>query len=167
VRASHPIIHPHTLAVGASSTNPQFQIRVPMDDVTTLHYWYMCKPLPAGSAPQPMEDINVWQNPYKHEDGKFTGDTVNGQDMMVWITQGAISARETERLGSSDKGVILYRSPIMSEIEKVENGQDPIGTVRDRARNTPWITLPRGGALGYNVRSEDVPAAVKQDYGKV
>jgi 5,5'-dehydrodivanillate O-demethylase oxygenase subunit len=163
----HPIIFPHTLAVGASNTNPQFQIRVPMDDVTTLHYWYMCKPLPTGSAPQPIEDIKVWDNPYKHPDGKFTVDTVNGQDMMVWITQGAISARETERLGSSDKGVILYRSLIMSEIEKVENGHDPMGTVRDPAKNEPWISLPREGALGYNVRSQDVPAAVKQEYGKV
>ena len=114
-----------------------------------------------------MEDIKVWDNPYKHPDGKFTVDTVNGQDMMVWITQGAISARETERLGSSDKGVILYRSLIMSEIEKVENGQDPMGTVRDPAKNEPWINLPREGALGYNVRSEDVPAAVKHEYDKV
>ena len=63
--------------------------------------------------------------------------------------------------------MILYRSLIMSEIEKVENGQDPIGTVRDPAENDPWIALPREGALGYTVRSSDVPAAVKQEYGKV
>jgi hypothetical protein len=44
---------------------------------------------------------------------------------------------------------------------------DPMGTVRDPARNIPWITLPREGALGYNVRSAEVPAAFKQDYGKV
>jgi 5,5'-dehydrodivanillate O-demethylase len=138
-----------------------------MDDVTTLHYWYMCKPLPAGAPPQRVEDIKVWDNPYKHDNGKFVVDTVNGQDMMVWITQGAISARETERLGSSDKGVILYRSLIMSEIEKVENGHDPMGTVRDPSKNEPWIALPREGALGYNVRSEDVPSAVKHEYDKV
>lgn len=163
-RVGHPIIFPHTLAVGASDTNPQFQVRVPIDDTHTLHYWYMCKPMAAGAEPQAVEDIPVWENPYQHENGRFIVESVNGQDMMVWITQGAISSRETERLGTSDKGVILYRSLIMSEIEKVERGEDPMGVVRDPAKNEPWIQLPREGSLGYQVRVEGMPAAMKQEY---
>jgi 5,5'-dehydrodivanillate O-demethylase len=55
--------------------------------------------------------------------------------MMAWVTQGTISDRTTERLGSSDKGVILYRSVMMEQIERVERGEDPLGVIRDPAMN--------------------------------
>ena len=39
----HPILFPNILAVGDAS-RPEFQIRVPMDDAHTLHYWYIATP---------------------------------------------------------------------------------------------------------------------------
>jgi 5,5'-dehydrodivanillate O-demethylase len=63
--------------------------------------------------------------------------------MMAWITQGGISERTTERLGTSDKGVILLRSVLLDEIEKVERGEDPMGVIRDPAKNEPMIVIPR------------------------
>jgi 5,5'-dehydrodivanillate O-demethylase len=70
-------------------------------------------------------------------------ETVTGQDMMAWVTQGEISDRTTERLGSSDKGIILYRNLLLEQIEKVERGEDPMGVIRDPARNTPYIEIAR------------------------
>jgi hypothetical protein len=63
--------------------------------------------------------------------------------MMAWVTQGDISDRTTERLGTSDKGVILYRNLLMEQIEKVERGEDPMGVIRDPAKNEPHIAIAR------------------------
>jgi 5,5'-dehydrodivanillate O-demethylase len=70
-------------------------------------------------------------------------ETINGQDMMAWVTQGDISDRTTERLGTSDQGVILYRQTLEEHIRMVERGEDPRGVIRDPAKNTPMIEIPR------------------------
>ena len=63
---------------------------------------------------------------------------------MAWVTQGAISFASAERLGTSDKGVILYRSVLMEQMEKVARGEDPMGIMRDPAQND-MIVIPREG----------------------
>ncbi|HTE86461.1 MAG TPA: Rieske 2Fe-2S domain-containing protein [Dehalococcoidia bacterium] len=136
----HPVIFPNILAVGGSG-RPTFQIRVPIDDTHTLHYWYRATRRGPGAAPQ--QSVPVHEAPWKHENGRIWVETVPGQDMMAWITQGPISERTTERLGTSDKGVILYRSLLLEQIERVENGQEPMGLVRDPAKNDPMIVIAR------------------------
>lgn len=139
-KTGHPVLFPTTLAV-SSGANPMFQIRVPVDDTTTIHYWYFTTPRPEGAPPQ--ATIPVWENPFRNPDGTLKTDTTNSQDMMAWITQGQISDRTTERLGSSDKGVILLRSLLVQQIEKVQRGEDPLGLIRDPAINEPMIEVPR------------------------
>ena len=58
-------------------------------------------------------------------------------------TRFAISDRTTERLGTSDKGVILYRGLLEEQLLKVERGEDPLAVVRDPAKNTPMIDIQR------------------------
>ncbi len=70
-------------------------------------------------------------------------ETIPGQDMMAWVTQGDITDRTTERLGTSDKGVILFRQLIEEQIRRVEQGEDPLGVIRDPAKNTPWVKIER------------------------
>jgi len=135
----HPILFPNILAVG-DSHRPSFQIRVPVDDTNTCHYWYRANPRAAGEAPKP---VTVYDAKWKHENGRLWVETIPGQDMMAWITQGGISERTTERLGTSDKGVILYRSVLLEQMEKVERGEDPMGVIRDPAKNDPMIVIPR------------------------
>jgi 5,5'-dehydrodivanillate O-demethylase oxygenase subunit len=141
-QVGHPILFPNILAVGDHRV-PEFQIRVPMDDTHTLHYWYWTRPRPNGAGPQSPHDIRVADNPYRHENGRLVVETINGQDMMAWVTQGPISDRTTERLGTSDQGVILYRGVLEDNIQKVERGEDPMAVVRDPTRNTPMIEIPR------------------------
>src|SRR6266508_532427 len=128
-RIGHPVLFPNTLAVGASDA-PTLQIRVPVDDATTLHYWYFTTVRKPGSPPQ-HGPVPIWEFPFQQEDGRFIVDTVFNQDMLVWITQGDVSDRTTERLGTSDKGVILYRSLLAQEMEKAARGEDPLGVIRD------------------------------------
>jgi len=63
--------------------------------------------------------------------------------MMAWITQGPISQRATERLGTSDKGVILFRTLLLEQMEKAERGEEPMGVIRDPNKNEPMIVIPR------------------------
>ncbi len=65
-------------------------------------------------------------------------DMVQSQDHMAWETQGPVYDRTNERLTSSDRGVILLREVMFREIKKVQQGQDPLGTIRDPANN-PFI----------------------------
>jgi 5,5'-dehydrodivanillate O-demethylase len=138
----HPILFPNILSVGEGG-RAQFQIRVPIDDTHTYHVWYRTKPRVEGALPQDCASIPVLDYAYKHEDGRLVVDTVSGQDMMVWVTQGGISDRTTERLGTTDKGVILYRGLLEEQIEKVQRGEDPMAVVRDPAKNTPMIDIQR------------------------
>jgi hypothetical protein len=60
-------------------------------------------------------------------------DKLRFQDIMAMETQGAITDRTVERLGSADRGVVLFREMLKREIDKVQQGLDPIGVVRDPA----------------------------------
>jgi 5,5'-dehydrodivanillate O-demethylase len=144
-KVGHPIVFPNILGVGDASC-PRFEIRVPVDDTHTRHYSYFGAPLRPGEGPQ--TEIPTYEIPLQHDDGRLVLETVLGQDMMAWVTQGAISDRSTERLGSSDKGVILYRSVLMEQMERVARGEDPMGTLRDPSKNE-IIAIPREGAGFY------------------
>jgi 5,5'-dehydrodivanillate O-demethylase oxygenase subunit len=136
----HPLIFPNTLALGGER-GPRFEYRVPVDDTHLIVYHYFTHLRQPADGPQ--AHIPFYEVPAKHEDGSYVVDTVLGQDMMAWATQGAIADRTTERLATTDRGLILFRKLLQEQIEKVERGEDPMGVVRDAAQNTPMLTVPR------------------------
>lgn len=128
----HPLIFPNMLRTGGVG-RCNFQIRVPADDYNTLHFWYTCY-LPDVELPE-QKTVPIYEIPYKNENGKLITSFTDGQDIMAWITQGPIADRTTERLGSTDKGIILYRKMLQEEMAKAERGEDPIGVIRDPQKN--------------------------------
>lgn len=154
----HPVIFPYMLAVG-DHQRPTLQIRVPIDDTHTLHYWYRTEQRPTGTPPR--GSIGISDVPYIHRNGRLVVETINGQDMMAWVTQGDISDRSTERLGTSDQGVILFRNLLNEQIEVVARGKDPMGIIRDPARNEPYIALAREKVAleAYQIRRDLTRAA--------
>jgi 5,5'-dehydrodivanillate O-demethylase oxygenase subunit len=153
-RIGHPIVFPNMLAVGNGDEKTRyysFQIRVPVDDEHTLHLWYNAYLPPAGTTvPQRLLDkVHVYDVPYKDANGEFIVDNVDGQDMMAWVTQGAIADRTRENLGASDKGIAIYRRVLKRELKKVDQGQDPMGVLRDPARNER-IDLPNERKKHHN-----------------
>jgi 5,5'-dehydrodivanillate O-demethylase oxygenase subunit len=153
-RIGHPIVFPNILAVGngdEASRYFSFQMRVPVDDTHTLHLWYNAY-VPPNGAEVPahlLKKVHVYEVPYLDEQGEFIVDNVDGQDMMAWVTQGPIADRTREHLGSSDKGVAMYRRVLRREIKKMQHGEDPMGVVRDPARNQR-IDLPNERKKHHN-----------------
>ncbi|GAB7389128.1 aromatic ring-hydroxylating dioxygenase subunit alpha [Bacillaceae bacterium] len=140
-RVGHPVVFPNMLRVGDLGAH-SFQIRVPMDDTHTYHIWYTCF-IPAKGVEVPKDyPISLYEVPLIDENGDYVTDYIDGQDMMAWVTQGEIADRTTERLGTSDKGIIMYRQLLMKQLKLVESGQDPMCVFRDPAKNE-CLELPQ------------------------
>jgi 5,5'-dehydrodivanillate O-demethylase len=155
----HPIVFPYFLRQGGSGialdtwedpddkpgifrgVGPSFQIRVPLDDTHTGHWWVMCHPKKTPDQPdQRFGDIPIFYPPLVQlkADGRVRFeilDTNSAQDVAAWITQGEIADRTQESLGRSDKGIIMFRRMLEENIRIVEDGGDPINTFRDPAAN--------------------------------
>ncbi len=153
-KIGHPIVFPNMLAVGNGDEKSRyysFQMRVPVDDTHTMHLWFNAYVPPKGvEVPQHLLDrVHTYEVPYKDETGEFIVDNVDGQDMMAWISQGAIADRTQENLGATDKGVVMYRRMLKREMEKVATGIDPMGLVRDSSKNK-CIDLPNEKKKHHN-----------------
>jgi len=61
--------------------------------------------------------------------------------MLGWVGQGPISDRTIEHLVTSDKGVALYHKMLLEQMETALRGDDPMGVVRDRSKNEPYIQI--------------------------
>ncbi len=143
----HPVVFPNILAVGSGGGLWQqyvFQIRVPMDDQHTMHWWYHAYVPPAGAeVPQPLLDrVPIYEPPIKDAQGEYMLEFIHVQDIMAWETQGLVADRSREALSTSDIGVIAYRKMLQREIEKVE-GAARIRCARSATRRTTCASICR------------------------
>jgi len=129
----HPLIFPNILRQGNG-----IEIRVPRDDTHMWIYEIRFIPLPDGElAPEDEEPEYVEQQPHKdpmtamHPFAVHRMNQVDAQDYMAWETQGAIPDRSVERLATTDRGVVLLRNLFKEQIERVQQGLDPMGVRRD------------------------------------
>jgi 5,5'-dehydrodivanillate O-demethylase oxygenase subunit len=139
-RIGHPLVFPNMVRVG-SHRQHRLQIRVPVDDTHTLHFWYCCWVPPSGNGVS-QDSVPIYEVPFRDERGEFILDFVDGGDIMAWISQGPISDRTRELLVASDRGVALFRRLLLEQLETVAAGEDPMGVVRDPAENDV-IELPQ------------------------
>jgi 5,5'-dehydrodivanillate O-demethylase len=141
----HPLVFPYMLKSGSAS-HPTFQIRVPIDDTHTMHWWYSCHLPRPGQPALPSDTIPYFDVPVPGVDAAGDPewallDNNSGQDIAMWVTQGDVADREEEHLGASDRGVILYRQLLKDNVERVERGEDPMNVFRDPAQNV-FLALP-------------------------
>jgi 5,5'-dehydrodivanillate O-demethylase len=128
----------------------QFMYRVPMDDTHTLHVTFTAYPQPPG------EPIAQAKTPYYIVPDSITPemtpiwselDSNGGQDIMAWAAQGGVVERDKERLGESDKGIILWRELLRRQLKLVEDGGEPLNVFRDPDHNDFVVVPPRDGSL--------------------
>lgn len=142
-RQSRPSIFPNM-----NSFQTLFMYRVPMDDTHTLHVTFNAYALPAGEVAQQDKiphylippSIDSGGNPIWQE-----LDNNGGQDIAAWAAQGATVDRTSERLGESDRGVIMFRDLVKRQLRIVEDGGEPMNVFRDPAQNVRINVPPRDG----------------------
>jgi 5,5'-dehydrodivanillate O-demethylase len=129
---THPLVFPNILRQADG-----FHIRVPVDDTHTRIFDVRFVPSPDGSIVKDREpevrEFGSFKTPLDrmHPFARYRMDEVPAQDYMAWETQGPIANRSVERLTTSDRGVVMYREMVRREIERVQQGHDPMGVIRD------------------------------------
>ena len=144
----HPVVFPTTLRHvtndvkgdrGSKLYRHNLQIRVPVDDKHTMVYRVNFVPTATDRSPA-NQDPPFEYRPLKNEAGEYNMHIVSAQDSMAWETQGAIADRSRENLGVSDRGLVIMRKLYREQIDIVAKGGEPMGVIRDPAKNK-MITL--------------------------
>jgi 5,5'-dehydrodivanillate O-demethylase len=137
----HPVIFPFTLSIGDDDRSG-LHFRVPVDDTHTKQIIYSTRLRAPDAAPKPMTlDYMVLFD----EAGELvnTIDQTLKQDIVAWVGQGRVTDRTNEHLSPGDKGIILFHKMLDDHMKKVARGEDPMGIVRDPAKNEPLIRIKR------------------------
>jgi 5,5'-dehydrodivanillate O-demethylase oxygenase subunit len=111
-------------------------IRVPTDDVTTTTFFVESRFKPQG--PYTRECRGLQHNTpgvYKRVEDGWWDLASEDQDRAAQESQGPIHDRTKEILGTSDRGVVMWRKVAFDSIAAVKTGRDPHGIVRDAGKN--------------------------------
>jgi 5,5'-dehydrodivanillate O-demethylase oxygenase subunit len=135
----HPLLFPSVLRhVAPDKTGKghrhNLQIRVPVDDTHTQVFRVNFMP---NDAERSLADAEVPLrfSQLKFGPGQYDMSLVSAQDSLAWETQGPLTDRTREHLGVEDEGVIELRKMLREQIDRVQQGLDPIGIIRDPAKN--------------------------------
>jgi 5,5'-dehydrodivanillate O-demethylase len=138
----HPLVFPAALrhvtndvrAGRKGGMRHNLQIRVPLDDTHTQVY--RVNFVPSATERSPLDQDPPFEHrPLKDADGNYYMDIVSAQDSMAWETQGPITDRTQENLGAGDRGIVMFRRLLKEQIEIVRAGGEPMGVIRDPAKN--------------------------------
>jgi len=143
LRMVRPSLFPNMNSFGS-----QFMYRVPMDDEHTLHVTYTAYPAPPGESAHQDSIPYYVIPPSTTPDGLPVWaelDNNGGQDIMAWVGQGPVVERDKEKLGESDRGIILFRDLLRRQLRIVEDGGEPMNTFRDSEKNVSISVPPRNG----------------------
>jgi 5,5'-dehydrodivanillate O-demethylase oxygenase subunit len=121
-----------------------YQIGVPIDDITTWHISYRSYSFPPEIEAPRQEHVPYVEVPIQDESGEYILDYVLGQDMVAWYEQAEITDRALEHLYEGDKVIIAYRKMLKEQIEIVHGGGDPMNVIRYPAENVPWTPTLEG-----------------------
>lgn len=141
-KVGHPMLFPNILLSGNPYAN-QMQFRVPADDTHTRHFTlYTWRAAPGTEAPR-QDVVPCRMVPVQDDEGRFLHlDVFFSQDYMVWVSQGDIAQRHLEKLGESDRGIIMFRRMLMQQLQLLREGKEPtLNILRDPAKNQ-CIDLP-------------------------
>jgi 5,5'-dehydrodivanillate O-demethylase len=135
----HPLLFPSILrhvgsGKGGKEHRHNLQIRVPVDDTHTQVFRVNFAPNDTDRSLAEAE-VPLRFSQLKFGPREYDMTLVSAQDSLAWETQGPVTDRTREHLGVEDEGVIELRKMLREQIERVQQGLEPIGVIRDPARN--------------------------------
>jgi 5,5'-dehydrodivanillate O-demethylase len=165
---AHPLIFPTGLRHVSNETRGKrepvyrhnLQIRVPMDDTHTQIY--RVNFIANDTDRSPADGDPPFEDRPNKTDGIYHFEVVGAQDSMAWETQGPITDRSKEHLGSADRGIVLLRRMLREQIEVVQKGGDPLGVIRDPAKDKLIIIPVINERIGLTPSCQDSEKARAQ-----
>jgi len=141
-KIGHPVLFPNILLVGNPLSNT-LQWRVPIDDTHTLHFsLYTWRAAPGAQAPR-QDVVPSRIVPLTDEETQyFLTELTFNQDYLCWVTQGDIAKRHLEKLGESDKGIIMFRKMLIQQIEVMHETGSPTMNIFRTPEENESIQLP-------------------------
>jgi phthalate 4,5-dioxygenase len=145
------ILFPQAFVIPMNAEMTITQFHVPVDD--TGCYWYSIftsfgapvdkdtmrsqrlKTYPAPDYKPVFSRENSWGfNAAEQKSQTFTGMgfDINIHDQFACESQGPIADRTKEHLGSTDKGIVLYRRILLESIRRNEQGETPLMVLDDK-----------------------------------
>jgi len=108
---------------------------VPVDNEHTIEYH--------------IERIDPGKRIFQPPDGEVVRDYEETQripdDWEAQTSQRPIARHALEHLGTSDRGVVMFRRLLSEAIDAMERGEDPPGTIRDAADQV--VVVPSGNEV--------------------
>lgn len=136
----HSIFPSHTRRKNervGSAPSDYLHLRVPVDDLITRTFYVRTIPCAPGEAPG--LTTRGWKpttpGVYDEIDDGWWGIASHDQDRAAQESQGVITDRTQEFLGTTDRGVVMWRKAFFDGIKAVAAGRDPMGIIRDPAQN--------------------------------
>jgi 5,5'-dehydrodivanillate O-demethylase len=125
-----PLIFPN---MNITSSGARFTMiwRTPVDDTRTMS-WFLHGVYPGEGVKVPAQnEIETVEIPMYDEKGHANMHLTAVQDHVAFFAQGEIVDRTQERLGYSDRDVIVWRRSLTEQLAVLESGKDPINVFRD------------------------------------
>jgi 5,5'-dehydrodivanillate O-demethylase len=159
-------IRAHVTRVGRRSVQ-LLMFYVPVDDIkTTLFQVWAYEDQP---PPYTLKTAGIQQTKrgeYERVDDGWFGLGDRSQDDAAQDNQGSerIFDRSLENLGSSDRGIALYRRLLRESIAAVQEGKDPLGIIREEGKHDliHFDALKSGFDFeSENMRSDDLATRLR------
>ena len=137
----HQILPSHTRRFGARVGDRRpaqyLHLRVPLDDYQTITYIIEAVETDDGRPGKiTTEDLRILPpGEYDRVEDGWWGIGSHDQDRVAQESQGVIADRTRETLATSDKGIAMLRQMLLDGIKAVDNGDDPMGIIRDAGQN--------------------------------
>ena len=128
------VVFPYHTRPG-SGIRTDWQARVPIDDTHTLNISYQVYVAPPRIEIQQQDVVPYYDIPLFDDKGEPILDYVLGQDLAAWWSQGEIADRSKEKLGQTDAGIILFRRLLKEQLNRIEDGGEPMNVFRDPTQN--------------------------------
>ena len=100
-----------------------------------MHIWFTAYPHPPCEEVPKQDKVPHYKVPLPIDElGEVDltlMDNNCGQDIVAWVSQGAIANRSNEKLGESDKGIILFRRQLQQQLAIMGDGGQPMNVFRD------------------------------------
>lgn len=137
--------------------------RVPLDDTSVQVYFLaFCPSADPGSGQKRVVHANKLDSKfgeYQPHQADWWGIDLNDQDRMAMEQQGVIADRTKEHLVASDVGIVRMRRMLRGAVEAIERGEDPIGIIRDPAKQNIKFKMKIDNVVSD--RQEDVEYATR------